>query len=83
MLRTMVPAAPGVRTTPRARARRVEPALVARAAGGREGQLSSGADSSAQPPPRAARPGDSKGLLNSSCEDAALAPLACPGCSYE
>ena len=54
MLRTMVPAAPGVRTTPRARARRVEPALVARAAGGREGQSSSGADSSAQPPPRAA-----------------------------
>ena len=54
MLRTMVPAAPGVRTTPRARARRVEPALVARAAGAREGQSSSGADSSAQPPPRAA-----------------------------
>jgi len=53
-LRTMVPAAPGVRTTPRARARRVEPALVARAAGAREGQSSSGADSSAQPPPRAA-----------------------------
>ena len=53
-MRTMVPAAPGVRTTPRARARRVEPALVARAAGGREGQSSSGADSSAQPPPRAA-----------------------------
>ena len=54
MLRTMVPAAPGVRATPRARARRVEPALVARAAGAREGQSSSGADSSAQPPPRAA-----------------------------
>jgi len=54
MLRTMVFAAPGVRTTPRARARRVEPALVARAAGAREGQSSSGADSSAQPPPRAA-----------------------------
>ena len=54
MLRTMVSAAPGVRTTPRARARRVEPALVARAAGAREGQSSSGADSSAQPPPRAA-----------------------------
>ena len=53
-MRTMVPAAPGVRTTPRARARRVEPALVARAAGAREGQSSSGADSSAQPPPRAA-----------------------------
>ena len=53
-MRTMVPAAPGVRTTPRARARRVEPALVARAVGGREGQSSSGADSSAQPPPRAA-----------------------------
>lgn len=54
MLRTMVFAAPGVRATPRARARRVEPALVARAAGAREGQSSSGADSSAQPPPRAA-----------------------------
>ena len=53
-MRTMVPAAPGVRATPRARARRVEPALVARAAGAREGQSSSGADSSAQPPPRAA-----------------------------
>ena len=53
-MRTMVSAASGVRTTPRARARRVEPALVARAAGGREGQSSSGADSSAQPPPRAA-----------------------------